>query len=227
MDSEEQVAKRSRTSEPSERHMSSRWGLHGVRALITGGSKGLGLATADEFAGLGAELLIVARGADDLAATSTMLSGKHAFLKLHTVVADVSTPEGRATVVGRAIEVFDGALDVLVNNAGTNIRKRVEETTAAEYNTMVTTNQDSAYFLCQMCLPLLRQSERANVVNVASLAGIRSSGTGVVYAMSKAAMVHMSEARVHGSHRSIAHRPAPSSPRSAACNGRLDHANQL
>jgi Tropinone reductase 1 len=182
------LVKRQKTS------ASSRWRLDGVRAVITGGSKGLGLATADEFADLGAELLLVARGADDLAAALKLLSAKHAGLKIHSIVADVSKDDGRQAVVARAADLFGGTLDVLVNNAGTNIRKRVEEQSDAEYHTMVATNQDSAYFLCKLCLPLLRRSSRANVVNVASLAGMRSSGTGVAYAMSKAAMIHMSEA---------------------------------
>ena len=55
---------------------------------------------------------------------------------------------------------------------------------------MVATNQDSAYFLCKLSLPLLKKSGSASVVNVSSLAGVRSSGTGVIYAMTKAAMVH-------------------------------------
>lgn len=58
---------------------------------------------------------------------------------------------------------------------------------------MVATNQTSAFFLCTLCLPLLRKSAHPSVVNVSSVAGIRSSGTGVVYAMTKAAMVHMTE----------------------------------
>ena len=86
----------------------------------------------------------------------------------------------------------------LVNNVGTNKRARVEDTADDDYHTMVRTNQDSAYFLCKRCLPLLRKSAEGgsppSVVNVASLAGIRSSGTGVAYAMTKAAMAHMSEA---------------------------------
>ena len=82
----------------------------------------------------------------------------------------------------------------LVNNVGTNKRARVEDTADDDYHTMVRTNQDSAYFLCKRCLPLLRTSKTPSVVNVASLAGIRSSGTGVAYAMTKAAMAHMSEA---------------------------------
>ena len=65
---------------------------------------------------------------------------------------------------------------------------------AQKYEAMVATNQTSAFFLCTMCLPMLRESPRASIVNVSSLAGIRSSGTGVVYAMTKAAITHMTEA---------------------------------
>ena len=110
------------------------------------------------------------------------------------VAADVSSEEGREAVVSRASDLFDGVLDVLVNNVGTNDRKPAAEVTAASYDGLVATNQTSAFFLCTQCLPLLRRSARASVVNVTSLAGVRSSGTGVVYAMTKAAMNHMTEA---------------------------------
>lgn len=112
---------------------------------------------------------------------------------MHILAADVSEATGRAALVVHVAELW-GSLDILVNNVGTNKRQRVEDSTDEEYRTMVATNMDSAFFLSRDCLPLLRKSGYASVVNVSSLAGVRSSGTGVIYAMTKAAMVHMSEA---------------------------------
>ena len=91
--------------------------------------------------------------------------------------ADVSTAAGRDALIAKATELWGGGLDVLVNNVGTNRRARVEEATEDDYRAMVTTNLDSAFFLCKLALPLLRNSRHASVVNVSSLAGIRSSGT--------------------------------------------------
>lgn len=127
-------------------------------------------------------------------AAAEPLAKEHGAERVHVLAADVATVEGREALVAKAIALWGGALDGLVNNVGTNIRKPVAESTDAEYETMVSTNQTSAYYMCKACLPLLRKSERASIVNVASLAGLRSSGTGVIYAMTKAAMIHMSEA---------------------------------
>ena len=173
---------------------STRWRLDGRTCIVTGGSKGLGLACVEELLALGATVLFTARGADDLEKVRARLAPIHGEDRVLCVAADVSTPAGRSALFDRASSLFDGTLDILINNVGTNIRKPVAEATEAEYDTMVATNQTSAFFLCKLFLPLLRASRSASVVNVASAAGIRSSGTGVIYAMTKAAMVHMSEA---------------------------------
>lgn len=169
-----------------------RWDLKDFKCVITGGSKGLGLACVEEMLELGAHVLMTARTACDLAEVHEELSKTHPE-RVHMLAADVSEAAGRAALVAHIDELW-GSLDVLVNNVGTNKRQRVEDSTEQEYRDMVATNQDSAYFLCKLCLPLLRKSSCASVVNVSSLAGVRSSGTGVIYAMTKAAMVHMSKA---------------------------------
>ena len=160
---------------------------------MTGGTKGLGLACVHEFLALGASVIITARSVEELEALRTSLSVAHPN-RVHVVAADVSTSDGRTELVARAKDIFEGVLDVLVNNVGANDRKPAVEVDEAGYDRLVATNQTSAFFLCTQCLPLLRESSQASVVNVSSLAGIRSSGTGVVYAMTKAAMVHMTEA---------------------------------
>ena len=172
----------------------ARWSLAGMRCIVTGGSKGLGRACVEEMLHLGATLLFTARGEEELRALAKQLTATHGADRVHWIAADVSTAKGRDELVTHARELWGGALDVLVNNVGTNSRKPVSEASEAEYELMLNTNQTSAYFLCRECLPLLRQSKCASVVNVTSLAGVRSSGTGVIYAMTKAAMNHMARA---------------------------------
>jgi len=167
--------------------------LNGKVAIVTGGSKGLGLACVEEFLALGARVLIVSRKAEELEALCARLNGRYP-AAADWVDADVSLDQGCAAVVQKALSLWGGVLDILVNNVGTNKRARVEETAEEDYLGMVRTNQDSAYFMCKRCLPLLRASSSPSVVNISSVAGIRSSGTGVAYAMTKAAMAHMSEA---------------------------------
>lgn len=172
----------------------SRWRLDDFKVVVTGGSKGLGHACVSEFLDLGASVLFTARGEEDLNLAHTKFAAQHGGERVHSLVADVSTAAGRAALIAKASALWGGQLDVLVNNVGTNKRRPVEEATEADFAEMVDANLASAFFLCKLALPMLRKSARASVVNVTSLAGVRSSGTGVIYAATKAAMTHMSEA---------------------------------
>lgn len=171
-----------------------RWDMTGMRCIVTGASKGIGLAIVEDMLQLKAEVLFTARGEEELQRVQARLASAHGSEAVHVLAADVSAAEGRRALIEKARLLWNGELDVLVNNVGTNKRKRVSEVSAEDYDEQVATNQSSCFFLCQACLPLLLKSKRPAVVNVASAAAIRSSGTGVVYAMTKAAMTHMSEA---------------------------------
>jgi NADP-dependent 3-hydroxy acid dehydrogenase YdfG len=158
-----------------------------MRCVVTGASQGLGYAIAREMLTLGATVLLVGRSAQKLRDAQNALAdetddktGDACFC----FAADVATDEGRASVLEHVEKLF-GSLDVLVNNVGVNRRAPIEEVTGADYDLTVRTNQDSAFFLCQQFFPMLRRSSAASVVNVASVAGVRSTGTGVLYAMTK------------------------------------------
>ena len=88
--------------------------------------------------------------------------------------------------------VGDGRpLDILVNNVGTNIRKPSLAFTEDEYRTVLDTNLTSAWELTRLLQPALKASARASIVNIGSVAGLRAVGSGAVYAMSKAALAHL------------------------------------
>jgi Tropinone reductase 1 len=145
-----------------------KWTLEGKTALITGATAGIGLAIAEELAGFGATVIRVARGASA------------------DIQADVTKPEDRR-------RLFEGLerLDILVNNAGTNIRKKAVEYSYDEYERVRETNQDSVFELCRLAHPLLARSGDASIVNIASVASFRQLGTGLPYAMTKAAVAHL------------------------------------
>ncbi|CAE7892641.1 unnamed protein product [Symbiodinium microadriaticum] len=169
---------------------SSRWSLEGFKAVVTGSTKGLGFAVAKEMLQLGAEVVIVSRKSAEVEETCASLT---ALMKrsIPGIAADISTKEGREALVAYVQELWGGSLDGLVNNVGTNVRKPIHEATEEEYHTMMRTNIDSCWFLCKMFKPMLERSSRASVVNISSAAGVRSTGTGSVYAMTKAAVAHL------------------------------------
>jgi Tropinone reductase 1 len=105
----------------------------------------------------------------------------------------VSTPDGRRALIARVEEVWGGYLDGLVNNAGTNVRRPVVDATSEEYSAIVATNMDSCYWVSKEAYRLLSRSSRPTIVNVSSVAGLTSTGSGAIYAMTKAAVVQLTK----------------------------------
>lgn len=166
--------------------MSARWRLDGRVALVTGASRGIGAAIAAELLALGAEVLLVARGEADLEAAVEAHRARGA--PASGVAADVSTAEGRARVLAAARARWD-RLDVLVNNAGTNLRKPTLEVTPEDWRALLDQNVTGALALCQACQPWLVSSGQGAVINVSSVASKRAvRSSTAIYAMSKGAL---------------------------------------
>jgi Tropinone reductase 1 len=164
------------------------WTLENKTALITGGSKGIGLAIVEEFLSLGAEVFFVARSQKDL----LKIINKHKEKNLHGITADVSTEEGREKIY-HIIKTRAKKLDYLVNNVGTNIRKKSVEYSPDEYDKVMNTNLKAAFELTKNLYPYFKKSKDASVVNIASVSGLASTSSGVIYAMSKAALIQMTK----------------------------------
>ena len=112
--------------------------------------------------------------------------------KIVHVECDVSTSDGRSILVEAAKDNF-GRVQGLINNVGTNQRRPILEQTEEEYRRMMTTNVDSAYFLCRLFSDVFDEETGATIVNVSSAAGVQSSGTGAAYGMTKAALNHFTK----------------------------------
>mmetsp|Transcript_29553 Transcript_29553/g.55938 ORF Transcript_29553/g.55938 Transcript_29553/m.55938 type:complete len:280 (-) Transcript_29553:1312-2151(-) len=186
----------------------NRWSLENKCILITGASRGIGFGVAQAAMKLQPVKIIIC--------SSTQEHLDHAILELKKtnnnqqtnkkvpfsiagMACDISTKDGRSALVKFCNqECTDGRLDVLVNNVGMNVRKSMSEQTPEEYDKIMRTNVDSTYFLCRNLFPLLKNgasenSGGASVVNVASAAGVQSSGTGAAYGMSKAAVIQFTK----------------------------------
>ena len=108
-------------------------------------------------------------------------------------VCDVSTRQGRSTLKDAVENNFGGRLDCLVNNVGTNKLSPIEDSTEEDYEVMMKSNLDSCFFLCKIFSENLSKSNGC-VVNIASVAGVSSSGTGSIYAATKGAMIQLTRA---------------------------------
>jgi Tropinone reductase 1 len=165
-----------------------KWRLEGKLALVTGGTKGIGLAIAEQMLSLGARVFIVAR--DKEAVRTRIESWRAKQLPADGVAADVSTSDGRELVV-RELGRISPTLEILVNNVATNIRKPMVAYSAEEYRHLMATNMDSAFDLCLRSHPMLKGSGAGSVINVLSVAGLTHLRTGAPYGMSKAALLQL------------------------------------
>jgi len=165
-----------------------KWTLKNKKALITGSTKGIGLAIAEEFLSLGAAVFIVSRTGKNV--ISLLSKWKEAGYKVYGVAADLSTKEGRGKLIKEVSHTWD-SLDILVNNVGTNIRKKFLDYTEEEYRLLFETNMFSTLDITKSLFPLLKKGNSPSIINITSYAGVFDVGTGTPYGMSKSAEIQM------------------------------------
>jgi 3-oxoacyl-[acyl-carrier protein] reductase len=162
-------------------------GLHGARALITGGSRGIGLAIADALAAEGASVGLVARGADGLAAAAGRLA-RHG-VPVTTAAADVTD----TAALGRAVEDVAaalGGLDRLVANAGGTVGGNITSSGPGDFTATFALNAGHAVELIRTALPHLRSAGGGAVVIISSITGMRPAPR-TSYSVAKAAEIQL------------------------------------
>jgi 3-oxoacyl-[acyl-carrier protein] reductase len=165
--------------------------LAGRVVLITGASRGIGLASAVCFAAEGAHLVLSARSAADLETARAALPGA---ASVTTVVADVTDPDQAATLVQRAVEVH-GGIDVLINNVGgSGGGRRIADSTDADWRNALDLNLVQTVRMMRLAAPHMAGRPGAAVVNIASISGWTPQlvGSGQ-YGASKAALIFNTE----------------------------------
>ena len=159
--------------------------LRGRVALITGGSRGLGAAAARALAASGAAVTICARNQDDLFAVRDEIAGSGC--DVHAIIADVTDEAAVDDMVAETVRHF-GRLDVLVNNAGKNIRKPALELTSAEFDEVLSLNLRS-YFLCARAAgQVMVDQGYGRVINMSSILAAIGLPMQAAYASSKGAI---------------------------------------
>jgi len=157
-------------------------------AVITGGSRGIGLRTAQVLAGFMDHIVIVARGTEALERASSSIGPKGVPLN-----ADVSTDAGIQSVVDLTRDRFGGC-DLLVNNAAAMVSGDIADYSTEDLDQLLATNIRGPFLLMRDLFPMMRGRERPTIVNVASLAPtVPNPGLGA-YAATKAALITLSEA---------------------------------
>ncbi|KAK2441949.1 tropinone reductase protein [Trifolium repens] len=165
---------------------SSRWSLKGFTALVTGGTRGIGHAVVEELAEFGAIVYTCSRNEEEL--NKRLNEWKDKGFPIYGSVCDVTSSSQREELVGKVASTFNGKLNILVNNVGTNVRKPTIEYTTEDYSKLLTINLDSAYHISNLAYPLLKQSGNGSIVFISSVASLTSVGSGTIYAACKAAI---------------------------------------
>jgi 2-deoxy-D-gluconate 3-dehydrogenase len=171
--------------------MTTLFDLDGRVAIVTGGNGGIGLGMAEGLAAAGAAVVIAGRNTEKNAAAVARLQALGA--KAIGVEADVTQPAACTTLVAAALEKF-GRLDVLVNNAGTNIRKAPQDYTLAEWHAVMDTNLTSAFICCQAAYPAMRTAGGGKIINIGSMTSIFGASFAGPYGASKGGIVQLSKA---------------------------------
>jgi NAD(P)-dependent dehydrogenase (short-subunit alcohol dehydrogenase family) len=166
--------------------------LRGKTAVVTGGSKGIGYAVAEAVAKAGANVVLCARHAEEVARACRELDGSgHG--RVIGVTCDMRQYDDVRRLVGRAVEEFDG-LDILVNNAGVGIFAPIDELSVEDWQTMIETNLSGVFYACRAAIPHMKQRGGGWIINIGSLAGKNPFAGGSGYNASKFGLVGFSEA---------------------------------
>ena len=161
--------------------------LRGKAALVTGGNGGIGLGMAQGLAAAGAKVAIAGRDAEKNAQALRSLSGAIA------LQADLKDEKACRAMVDEAARRL-GRLDILINNAGINVRKQPQEYSIEEWKLVVDTNLTSAFVASQTAYPHMKQAGGGKIVNIGSMMSIFGASFTTPYAASKGGIVQMTRA---------------------------------
>ena len=160
--------------------------LTGKVALVTGGNGGIGLGMAKGLAEAGAHVMVAGRDGEKNRRALAMLGPK-----ARAVAVDMALERGSETAVAATVENF-GRLDIVVNNAGTNIRKPPQDYSLAEWHAVLNINLTSTFTCCQAAYPHLRQ-RGGKIINIGSMMSLFGASFAAPYGASKGGVVQLTK----------------------------------
>lgn len=166
--------------------------LTGKSAIITGGSKGLGAAMAAGLASAGADVLLASRTEEESVATAEEIAKDfgHKAIGVH---ADVTSPEDVNAMTDRALSEF-GKIDILINNAGVNVRGAIDELSLEDFKKVQDINVNGVWLCARAAIPHMKKAKSGRIVNLASTLGVVGLSNRTPYTSSKGAVVQMTRA---------------------------------
>lgn len=174
--------------------MASTRQLDGRVAVVTGGSRGIGLAIARALLAAGARVAIGGRGQSSLDEATQALQGEgDAQERLLAVQGDVAHEADATRLVAETAARF-GRVDILVNNAGVGEMANVADFSTEQWNSVIGTNLTGVFFACRAAIPHLRQANGGWIINISSLAGQNPFVGAAAYSASKAGLDAFSHA---------------------------------
>lgn len=168
----------------------TQFSLEGKVAVVTGGSRGIGRASALAMADAGAHVVVSSRKIDGLEPVAAEISSKG--VKGLAIAAHVGKMDQSKALIDQVMKEF-GRLDILVNNAGTNpyFGKLIDQDETT-YDITMNVNLKSIFFLSQMAAKIMKTQGGGSIINTSSIGGIRAGELGV-YCVSKAAVIMMTQ----------------------------------
>ncbi len=166
-------------------------GLRGRTAVVTGGSSGLGRATAMALATAGAQVAVLARGSADLEETAELIRSSGGTVS--PVVVDLADADQIESAVGKVHREL-GGIDVLVNAAGTDVPGAVAELDVTGWDRVLAVNLRASFLLARAVWPDMRERGSGTIVNVSSIAGRRGWANASAYCAAKFGLTGLTQA---------------------------------
>jgi NAD(P)-dependent dehydrogenase (short-subunit alcohol dehydrogenase family) len=166
--------------------------LHDRVAIVTGGSKGLGKAMAAGLASAGANLVLVSRNQAEVEAAADEISRDYG-VQAMGLQTDVTSQDQVQGVVDTCLEKF-GKVDILINNAGINIRGPIDELSLEEFKQVMDINVNGVWLCARAVIPHMKKAASGRIINLASTLGLVGLSDRTPYTSSKGAVVQMTRA---------------------------------